>query len=294
MAVVRKPRFHRVPPSTSPHVTVSRHKLLAAIGRYGILSEPQLRRLLYGNSRSWVTDELRQLYDHEYLDRIPLRLSDTGGSAQALHVIDNRGYAYLRDAGLVLSSRFRKVAASSVLHLRHTTGANDLVILCHLLSKAQPQFRVASFETDADLKRHPVYVGVDGGRIGVVPDGWINLQSEEADHFICWEYDRATEDQRVFREKIAGLVHYSQGPYQQEFGANSLVVAFVTEDLSDSRLPNMLAWTEAEMARLRAKSLAGLFLFASFDPATADAEHVFLSPIWRSPFSDELHTLLEG
>src|SRR5689334_2509566 len=83
--------------------------------------------------------------------------------------------------------------------------------------KRRTTFQVQRFETDSELKRHPVYFEGPGYKVGVAPDAWVLLTNGEDEYGIAWELDRATEQRTVFREKIRMLIYYSQGAYAAEF-----------------------------------------------------------------------------
>jgi len=145
------------------------------------------------------------------------------------------------------------------------------------------------------LKRHPVYV-IDsaGKRSAVVPDAWLDLRIDgQLRVCLVVELDRGTEEQKRWRQKVANLLAYADGPYQEMFATSSLTITVATT-AGENRLAELLRWTEAELAANQEESLGDLFIFASLVPGWEEPVQVFLEPRWYQPFQREPIALLEG
>lgn len=292
-------RFERKPGKKNIKINKTKDRLLKAIARYDYLSSFQMDRLLFSNSLTHVQEHAADLFDAEYFQAIPLYKSPRGGSARAIFTLDQRGYDYLKESGVIAAGRFRPTerAQRQPSTLEHTVAANDLLILSHRFSKQHPEFEVERFETEAELKRHPVYLGTSNQRVSVAPDAWVLLVTDEDEYGIAWEVDRGSENRAAFREHIRVRVYYSQAPYRHEFGTDSLTIAYVIHRGGARRLRRVLSLAEDELRELGAQNLASLFKFAVLDPDAdelfEDPAKVFLSPIWYQPFSEQQISLLE-
>ena len=289
----------RRPSPAQPYpINRTKDKLLRAIARYEYLSARQLTRLLYGNSETMVERNLSQLLADRYLQFVPykdIRDDRPGGRPRRIYRLAQLGYDYVRSLGITPAGRFRAGdrGRQKALPLEHIQQANDLIILAHRFCKQHPTFRVERFETDAELKRHPVYFEGAGYRVGVAPDAWTLLSDGEDEYGIAWELDRATENRTVFREKVRMLVYYSQGGYAAEFETESLTIAFVATEGGGARLDSMRSWIEAELTELGAQAVASTFLLSAFNPEEVDPGETFHSPIWSQPFANQPVPLVE-
>lgn len=293
---VRFPRYSRIEQSPKITINKSRHRLLEAIGKFSYLSAYQLTHLLYSKGALQnVRDNLKLLYQARYVRRVYLpHLSRHRGSPLAVYCLDRLGYQYLKSHGLAPEGRFspNENAEKEVLFLRHTQSANDLLILARLLAQEDPDLELYRMLTERELKRQPVYVHVGRERVGVVPDGWVDLRKGNLQACIAFELDRNTVSKNNWQRKVLALAAYSQGPYQEAFDTESLTIAVVTT-ASERRLNELLNWTEAVLDDPSGRDFAPFMFFASFDPAAIEPRDTFYSPIWRQPFSDSPLPLLE-
>lgn len=292
----RLPKYHRA--EHFPDVAIGRpkHLILEAVGRYHYLSADQLARLLFSpGSLTYVRDHLKELFHARYLSRLFPPTLAPRGAHKAVYTLDRRGYAYLKGQGLEPPGRFRpsENAEREWLFMRHTQSANDLLILAALLARQDPQLELYRILTEHELKRQPVYVTVDGHRVGVVPDGWVDLRRGDLQTCLAFELDRGTVSRKDWQRKVLALAAYSHGPYQEAFDTESLTIAIVTT-ASARRLNELLTWTEAVLEDAAAEEFAPVMFFAAFDPATIEPREAFYSPIWQQPFADSSVPLLEG
>jgi hypothetical protein len=218
------------------------------------------------------------------------------GSAPAAYTLARQGINQLKSDGFEVASRFRgaEKRALSYLFLNHVLELNDFLISAEILCRWQPEFTLAAFLHDQQLKRKPTYVfDDDGHRVAVVPDAWLDLRIQQTFQVcLAVELDRGTEEQKRWRRKVANLLRYANGPYQEAFGTRSLTFAVVTT-AGERRLLELLAWTRAELEARQETSQSDLFLFTHASPGPMDPESMFLQPRWYQPLSSSPLALLE-
>jgi hypothetical protein len=295
---LRSSTWQRDPNHPQGPIGAPEHDILVQIGRFGYLSAEQVNTLLYSHgSIQGTRARLQKLFQQGYLNRRGLSKRMGKGAALALHSLDYPGYHYLRKLGLAPEGRFR-VEPVEDFFLRHTLAANQLVVLSHALARHLPSVELCRFQSERELKQHPVYVNCGRERVGVVPDGWVEFRLSPADSEegyqvpILWELDRATTQRLAFQRKIAALSSYIQGPYQEEFATETVTIAIAVAVGGQRRLSDTLSCTEATLTQLATQELAPWFLFSSFDPQQLDPMTLFAEPIWVSPFSQEPQSLL--
>ena len=267
--------------------------ILKALCRYHYLSASQVCRLLYkSGSLTYVQAKLKALSEAVYVQRLFLPRASRFGSAPSVYCLSSRGRAYLQQIGISIRGRRpSEESRHSYLFLSHTLEANSVLIGAELLTKEMENVQLAAVEHERSLRRHPVYVEVDGDRVGVIPDGWLDFRvNEHEQQCIALELDRGTEEQKAWRRKFAALLAYSRGPYQERFGTASLTIAVATTS-GDKRMWELLRWSEAQLQESVGEP--DLFRFSSLSPL-ADPREFFLGPYWYRPFDRSAHPLLEG
>src|SRR6185312_5737650 len=88
-------------------------------------------------------------------------------------------------------------------------------------------------------------------------------------HSIAVELDRSTEDQKVWRQKVAAYTVWADGPYQQAFETDNLTIAVVCPD--QTRCAQLSDWTMRELRSRRAEEYGELFVFTSASPVATPA-----------------------
>ena len=272
--------------------------LLKALARYHYLSAQQACRLLYSpGSLTYSQSKLKRLWEWGYCERLFLPRASQHGSAPGVYALSNRGYRYLASHGLVDEGRYGRPPGRrhwSYLFLKHTLMVNDVLITVELLEHQLPRVAVAKMLHELDLKRTPLRLTVNGEKLSVVPDGYVELQIDRRyQQCIALEIDRGTEGPKRWQSKVRGWIAASQGPYQQRFGTESLTVIVIA--LPDvARLDHLLRWTEEELEEAQARNSADLFRFASLSEEMLRPEVMFLGPgQWYCPFEPDPVALLE-
>src|SRR3954468_472828 len=155
--------------------------------------------------------------------------------------------------------------------------------------------------TERELKQGAIRVevsplehGSDSGprRVAVIPDGWFQFSINGGPAIsIALELDRATEDQKVWREKVAAYTVWSEGPYQDRFETDSLTIAVVCPD--ERRRTVLMDWTMRELKARQLEEFAELFLFTASSPVATAPHRFFFSRVWREAGSVKPISLLD-
>lgn len=270
--------------------------LLLAINRYFYLTASQVTRLLYApTSHTYAQARLKRLADTGCLQRYFLPRPTRTGSAPLVYSLARRGLNALREWGYPVGRRLRpaEVRQLTYLHLAHTLALNDVLIALELLCRSAGALRIAEVRHERDLKLEPVVVTLpDGTRRGVIPDGWVDLRiAGRYQECYAFELDRGTTAAKPWRRKVAALVAYADGPYQQAFGTRSLTVAVIATP-GEGRAAQLRRWTEAELRSMGREDAAGLFRFCGTPLPGHDPAQFFGSAAWQAPLSDDPQPLL--
>jgi hypothetical protein len=290
--------------STFPNLPINRpkHLILEAVSRFSYLSFYQVTRLLFSKgSKKYVQELLSELYEDGFVGKAYLP-HETGrrGNSLAHYHLESKGHEYLKSQGLAEEGRFRpsELKNISIQHLRHTSAANDLLILCELLPRADLNVTVYKSYSEKQLKRMLGTVSSGSERVAVFDD-WVDFRIGRFSAPTAFELDRGTVSKNDWKRRVRVYSRYYSQGYQRDFDTDSLSIAvvvdpraFKTPDYAQHRVRELLGWVEDELQELAAQSFAeGLFL-ASFDPSTADPLEVFHSPIWLKPFDPKPAVLL--
>jgi hypothetical protein len=253
---------------------VPQHKILETLFRFRYLSSFQLAALLYPSALKYVQNHLSKLYANGYLERHLKYRAIIGGRPLSIYSLKGKAYSYLG-----AKARKSNPSQQSLIHL---LSANDLLILAHQLVRKDPYFSITHYLTEHEIKVKSA---------GICPDAALVIETSTHHYPIAFELDRASEDRPVIQAKISSLIDYSQGPHRAHLPSDYLTIAFVVHG-SDRRVEQLVRWTEGAIQKRRAQDLASIFLFAQFDPSTADPVQIFTQPIWSSPLTTIRHILL--
>jgi hypothetical protein len=281
-------------------------EILLLVRAYHFLTVSQLIRLrrLSNNSLSTEQPRLKKLADTKYLDRRHLPHTSTGNT-KYVYSLSTKGLNYLKETGLIDSSRYRRDILINVKypHLDHALALNDFLIAARLLEKAVPYISLVEMRHDLDLKKTPVRVTVErrmpyGDRIDekitVIPDGWLDFTMPVLDvrRCIVVELDRGTTSIAPFKEKLRAYYGYAISlEYQELFGTDLCMVAYATT-AGKQRLFQMIEWCEKELQQQRLEHEANLYRFTSLPDGAYDPQEIFCTPVWYKPFEPEPVSLL--
>ncbi len=282
-----------------PHLGDADSRILAAICRYDYLKPEQICRLLYSPG-SMSYDWLRLSFLEAQGLLLRVRLAHTahiGGKAPSVYTLSTKGQHLLRTPSQPLLRRKRlseeQVKARNSLFMQHTLSTNDFLIAAELLCRQHPDFALASLRSERALKRDAVSVRLSGKNRLVAVDGFLDVRiRNEEQACVCLELDRGTEDAGFWKEKVAALLAFANGPYQQAFGTEAITIAVVATP-GPHRRDMLVQWTEQELSRRHERHEADLFRFLDGEPTARTPEELFLSPIWLRPFGTAALPLLE-
>ena len=155
--------------------------------------------------------------------------------------------------------------------------------------------------TERDLKHTALRVDVPAGpngqktrSVAVIPDGWFQLQvGEHGPISIALELDRATEVQKIWRQKVAAYAVWAgdNGPYAEAFETDNLTIAVVCPD--ERRCGMLLDWTLRELRLRGNEDVADFFLFTHASAETTKPYEFFFASLWMSAERKELVPLLD-
>lgn len=285
------------PSAAATAVTPADLPLLRACQCYLSLTAGQLTRLCYApGSRSYAQARLKRLVELGCLQRTLLPRPSRSGSAPLVYTLARKGLRALAAAGGPPARRYRpsEARAAGYLHLRHTLALNDVLIALELLCRQQPLLRLAELRHERDLKQRPVLVRLqDGASTAVIPDAWIDLRlAGRYQECYAIELDRGSTGRRAWQRKLAALLSYAAGPYQQAFGTPSLTVAVVATE-GPAHAARLLDWTEQALHALQQPAAGALFRFTG-QPVTSCSPQVFFQDAhWQTPFVSGSTALLD-
>lgn len=260
-------------------------RIVQLVYAYRVLSQEQLERLL-GRSRQTVQRLLRRLYDHRYLERVFLPITQFG-SSPALYILDRRGVELLQRLG-VADFTGQPSRQLSPLYLEHTLAMNDFRIAVTLACERHG-WQVAHWLTENEIKADYDRVRVPGkGRpVALVPDSYFSLHIPDrgTTHFFL-ELDRGTMTVARFREKVETYVtYYKSGAYTRRYEARGFRVLTVVDGVGVGRVENLVKAAGNVPAVGRRFWFAHLAQVAAADPLT--------EAVWRLPGQQAAEALVE-
>src|SRR4051794_8364698 len=270
--------------------------ILIALARFHYLTAAQASRFLYPNLRDngrYAQRLLKRLVDGGYVLRLRALPMPIYGQAPHVFTLGRSGREYVRGLGVSVEPYFRpsveKRMAENTPFMKHRLAAVDVLIAASMLCRDMPDISCPQMFTERELKQGalrvevpPLEHGSDSGprRVAVIPDGWFQLSINGGPAIsIALELDRATEDQKVWREKVAAYTVWSEGPYQDRFETDNLTIAVVCPD--ERRRAILLDWTMRELKARYAEEFAELFLFTASSPVETSPKRFFFSKVWR-------------
>jgi hypothetical protein len=104
--------------------------------------------------------------------------------------------------------------------------------------------------------------------------------------------DRGTEDQKVWREKIAAYSVWVDGPYQEAFDSDNLTIAVACPN--ERRQAVLMDWTLRELKSRKIDHFGELFVFTSVSPVEVTPQRFFFGKVWREGASAKSTNLLDS
>ena len=215
------------------------------------------------------------------------------GMAPHVFTLAKKGREYVQGMGVSVEPYFRpsreKDASENSPFVEHRLAAIDVMITAERLCWDVPEVSCPRMLSERELKRGVVRVDVppthrsdsDGPRkVAVIPDACFQLSiNDDPPYSIALELDRATEDQKVWRQKVAAYAVWANGPYKKAFETDNLTIAVACP--TERRRTVLMDWT---MRELQARELAGyaqLFLFTATAPVAVSPARFFFGKVWH-------------
>lgn len=289
----RLPRhLTRSKPSGNIVLTARDRQIIEAVWRYRLLTTDQIQRLTGSQSRTKLNHRLKQLYDHQYLDRPPVQYATFGHADKrpTIHALDKLGASYIEETqGISLPKsvnwRRKNKVIKSADFLEHTIGVAECFLsLQHvidhvpdlsvtyepeIIAQSPPRTQKAQFPRSFKTS----FEWTDGEYVerSTVADGIFGLIDEARDkRSLCFlEFDRGTEPVVRKTHKLSSIIQkmfgysdiYERGLHKERFGYASFRVLIVTE--KPSRISEMIEAYETHMGHRALK--AGGFMFATYE-----------------------------
>ena len=198
-------------------ITEADRSILLALGRFHYLTAAQASRLLYPNLNDhnrYMQRRLKRLVDNNYVLRLRALPMPRYGQAPHVFTLDRKGRTYLQQLGFPIEPYFRpseeRRAAENSPFMIHRLAVIDVMIAADMLCNANESITCPRMLSERELKRNALRVQVPssgGGQrrdVAVIPDAWFQLaHGNGTPYSIAVELDRGTEDQKVWRQKIA-------------------------------------------------------------------------------------------
>jgi hypothetical protein len=256
-------------------------KLLTALEQLHIATAEQLCHLYYSpNSIQLVKAMMKTLVDEGYArsGKIPT----VQGRQPYYYFLTNKGFRSLPNHDT--TKRTNTQIGNSFYFIDHALGLGDVIISAMLLQEFNPDYRLASFIHEHELKRKPYKATWQRKNLVLIPDAFLDLRCPSPSGKkqripVILEFDCNTERQSAFRQKIrAYSMFIKSGAYREYFGVQNSIVAFTTF-AGEKRRNTMREWAKLELAG--DKSLYNSFLFASL--VQPPEPSVWLESCWYTP-----------
>jgi len=266
-------------PKRSIRITKRVSKICEALYGYRILSQDQIRRILRvkPESKTAVGYSLRQMFDHEFVDRhFPIVHYGEGGSP-TLYVLYREGIRHLKKLGYEDFDNVINAKRLSNEFLEHTLAVNDARI--NITQACEDLEWGIEWYDEFYLKRNYDRVKIRGGKVSkaLIHDGYfiITIPNKGKAHFAL-ELDRNTEAPKRFRDKLeASIANYKSGGYKRRFGAERLRVLVIV----NSDIPHLDEPRRERLTHLVDEHETDWFYFTTLEVLSPQA--ALTKPIWH-------------
>jgi DNA-binding HxlR family transcriptional regulator len=215
----RLPRTKRVAKPPRFNLTPRDVELVRAVFKYRFLGTRQFWWLFPNDSQKNLTNRLRHLFQHGYVNRITLPVSSSRDAL--IYAMTEQGATLLAESDGVERSEVKWARHLNVVqptHIQHLLAINDVLIsLRHTLELAKAAGTLADYRVyRGDPQKHRLTVQVrdlDGHRsnASVIPDAILVLQAPMGERGVFFlEIDRATMTTVRWQEKVVVYREYSQ------------------------------------------------------------------------------------
>lgn len=291
MSSPRLPRYRRA--TEVPCVLTPRDlEILKIVQSFRLVTSEMLQALVEGSNQGLLR-RLQKLFHAGYLDRIPPRRINGGGSAKMIYASTNRGVRLLQKAGAIQRLTQTDWNAQNRgldgLFVDHTLLVSHIRTVLTLVCRAYPDFELAAWREGDELRDH-IEVALEQGyaRVPVAPDAFFTLRDAKGRLNYLLEADRGTMTVKRFTLKLKAYAAWHQEEkHQAKLDIKHFRVLTVTQ--SPVRLENLVR--AAEMAE-DVRRLGRRFLFAPEENLYLARPKSVLENIWSWPGGSEPVSLL--
>jgi Replication-relaxation len=279
--------------------------ILLALGRFQYMTAAQVARLVFPgcvDDNRYSQRRLKRLTDAGYVLRLRETAKPQYGSHPYVFTLAIRGRQYLSLCGIDIPTYYRPSEearkAWNFPFMQHALATVDVLVAAQRLCKGQTGGEVAvaceAMLTERQLKRRstrvhvlpapgqPARLAAEERTEPVIPDAWFQLRvADGLPVSIALELDRGTEEQKYWRQKVAALTAWAEGPYRDVYETDNLTIAIVCP--TEGRRDQLRGWTGRELARRQLHRLGDIFLFTALSPVTTTPFDFFFAAHWFNP-----------
>jgi len=277
------------------YITEVDENVLCALARFHYLTAAQANRLLYPNNSDhnrYVQRLFKRLVNAGYVLRLRALPPPLIGRESHVFTLARNGREYAHGLGVSVEPYFRpseekRVAENSPFML-HRLATIDVMIAADRVCRDISQISCWQMLSERELKRGALRVqvpptprstGDTPRKVAVIPDAFFQLSVNDSPPVsISLELDRATEDQRVWRHKVAAYAVWANGPYQEAFETDNLTIAVACP--TERRCTVLMDWTMRELQARELAEYAQLFLFTATAPVAVSPARFFFGKVW--------------
>jgi hypothetical protein len=290
-------------------ITEVDESILHALARFHYLTAAQASRLFYPNLRDenrYMQRRFRKLIDAGHVLRLGCLPVPSRGSSPYVYTLARKGREYLKGLGITVEDYYRpseeRRAVENRPFMLHRLATIDVLIALERLCRDSEQVQCLQMLTERELRHGAVRVDVPPSpqstsgaprRVAVIPDAWFQVSLAGGPPIaVAVEVDRGTEEQKVWREKIAAYSVWVNGPYQAAFASDYLTIAVACP--SERRRSVLMDWTMRELRTRNIAHFGQLFVFTATSPVEATPQRFFFSKVWREAGAVKPTSLLDG
>ena len=256
MSNTRLPRYRRAATEVPCLLTERDMEILQIVHAFRLITSAHLQALVTGSNQG-VLRRLQKLFHAGYLDRIPPRRTNAGGSSKMIYATTNCGVRLLQKAGaiqrLTQTDWNAQNRALDTLFIDHTLLISHIRAVLTLACRTYPGLELAAWREGQDL-RDNIEVQLDKGyvRVPVAPDAFFTLRDAQGRVNFLVEADRGTMSVKRFTQKLRAYAAWSrEEKQQQKLGIKHFRVLTVTSSAARcANLRKAAAQTE-DLARER-------------------------------------------
>lgn len=290
-------------------ITEVDESILHALARFHYLTAAQASRLFYPTLRDenrYMQRRFKKLIDPEYVLRLGCLPVPSRGSAPYVYTLARKGREYLKSLGITVEDYYRPAEEQRAVENRpfmlHRLATIDVLIAVERLCQDNSHIECLRMLTERELKRGAVRVDVPAGpqspsgsprRVAVIPDAWFQVSIAGGPPIaVAVEVDRGTEEQKVWREKIAAYSVWVNGPYQKAFTSDNLTIAVACPN--ERRRAVLMDWTMRELTSRNIAHFGQLFVFTATSPVEATPQRFYFGKVWHETGSAKPIGLLDA